>query len=57
MDNQLIWKEEFKTGVKIIDEAHEKLFRIINKLFFLSAEEKRSMRHARKESNTSKNMR
>ena len=44
MDNQLIWKEEFKTGVKIIDEAHEKLFRIINKLFFLSAEEKRSMR-------------
>ena len=44
MDNQLIWKEEFKIGVKIIDEAHEKLFRIINKLFSLGGQEKRSMR-------------
>ncbi len=44
MDSQLIWKEEFKIGVKIIDEAHEKLFRIINKLFSLGGQEKRSMR-------------
>ena len=40
MDSQLIWKEEFKIGVKIIDEAHEKLFRIINKLFLLEARRK-----------------
>ena len=44
MDSQLIWKEEFKIGVKIIDEAHERLFRIINKLFSLSGEENRSMK-------------
>ncbi len=35
MDNQLIWKDEFNIGIKIIDEEHQRLFRIINKLFAL----------------------
>ncbi|NBH70511.1 response regulator [Clostridiaceae bacterium] len=42
MDNQLIWKEEFNIGIKIIDEEHRRLFKIINKLFALGEEEKRS---------------
>ena len=24
MDNQLVWKEEFNIGIKIIDEEHQK---------------------------------
>ena len=39
MDNQLVWKEEFNIGIKIIDEEHQKLFKIINKLFALGNEE------------------
>lgn len=35
MDNQLIWKNEFNIGIKIIDDEHKRLFRIINKLFAL----------------------
>jgi hemerythrin-like metal-binding protein len=27
-----VWKDEYKTGVKAIDEHHEKFFEIINKL-------------------------
>ncbi len=44
MDNQLIWKDEFNIGIKIIDEEHQKLFRIINKLFALKGEETKSRR-------------
>ena len=33
MDTQFAWKENFKIGVDIIDSEHEKLFKIINKLF------------------------
>ena len=42
MDNQLEWKEEFDIGVKIIDEEHRRLFKIINKLFALGEEERKS---------------
>ncbi|MCI9486011.1 MAG: response regulator [Lachnospiraceae bacterium] len=42
MDNQLEWKEEFDIGVKIIDEEHRRLFQIINRLFALGEEERKS---------------
>ncbi|MCI8275835.1 MAG: response regulator [Lachnospiraceae bacterium] len=42
MDNQLEWKEEFDIGVRIIDEEHRRLFKIINKLFALGEEERKS---------------
>ena len=44
MDNQLIWKDEFNIGIKIIDEEHQRLFRIINKLFALRGGETRYRR-------------
>ncbi len=44
MDNQLVWKDEFNIGIKIIDDEHQKLFSIITKLFSLKEEEKRSWR-------------
>ena len=40
MDNQLVWKDEFNIGIKIIDDEHHNLFTIINRLFALK-EEKR----------------
>ena len=40
MDNQLVWKDEFNIGIKIIDDEHQNLFTIINRLFALK-EEKR----------------
>ena len=42
MDNQLIWRDEFNIGIKIIDDEHQKLFQIINKLFALGGEEAKS---------------
>ncbi|MCI8464263.1 MAG: response regulator [Lachnospiraceae bacterium] len=42
MDNQLEWKEEFDIGVKIIDEEHRRLVKIINKLFAFGEEERKS---------------
>lgn len=39
MDSQLVWKDEFNTGVKIIDEEHQRLFQIISKLFALRGED------------------
>lgn len=44
MSSQLIWKDEFNLGIKIIDEEHEKLFRIINRLFTLKKDGKKSRR-------------
>lgn len=44
MENQLIWKDEFNTGIKVIDDEHRRLFQIINKLFVLKAEETKSKR-------------
>ena len=44
MDNQLVWKDEFNIGIKIIDDEHQKLFQIITKLFALTGEETTSRR-------------
>lgn len=33
MDTQFVWNEDFNIGVDTIDSEHEKLFKIINKLF------------------------
>lgn len=33
MDTQFMWQESFNIGVDLIDKEHQKLFRIINKLF------------------------
>lgn len=42
MDNQLVWRDEFNIGIKVIDDEHQRLFMIINKLFALKEEEKKS---------------
>jgi len=42
VENQLVWKDVFNIGIKIIDDEHQRLFMIINKLFALKEEEKRS---------------
>lgn len=39
MDDQLVWKEEYNIGVEIIDREHQRLFKIINKLFAVDGEE------------------
>lgn len=33
---KVVWDDRFKIGVEIVDKAHEKLFRIVNRLFDLS---------------------
>lgn len=38
MDTQFVWQEDFNIGVDVIDKEHQKLFKIINKLFFLQRE-------------------
>lgn len=42
MENQLIWKDEYNIGVDAIDKEHQRLFKIINKLFAFGKEEKKS---------------
>ena len=42
MENQLVWKEEYNIGVDVIDKEHQRLFKIINKLFAFGKEEKKS---------------
>ena len=42
MYNQLVWDEKYNIGVDIIDKEHQRLFRIINKLFAFGEEEKKS---------------
>ncbi len=44
MEEQLIWKDEFNIGIKIIDDEHQRLFQIISKLFVLGGEEEKSRR-------------
>ncbi len=39
MDNQFVWRERFNTGVDTIDKEHQKLFKIINKLFAFREDE------------------
>ena len=40
MDPHFVWKEEYNLGVDLIDKEHQRLFRIINKLFAMKEEEK-----------------
>lgn len=42
MGKRLVWEKRFNIGVEIIDKEHEKLFRIINRLFEFSEEEDKS---------------
>ena len=35
---QLMWKDEYNVGVDIIDKEHQRLFKIINKLFRFGGE-------------------
>lgn len=44
MDTQFEWQEAYNIGVDIIDKEHQRLFKIINKLFTLKEEEKNSQR-------------
>lgn len=39
MDNQFVWRERFNTGVDTIDKEHQRLFKIINKLFAFKEDE------------------
>ncbi len=40
METQFVWQEEFNIGVESIDREHQRLFKIINKLFAFKEEEK-----------------
>ena len=42
MEHQIEWQEDFNTGVEVIDKEHQRLFKIINKLFRFREEEKDS---------------
>lgn len=42
MEAQFEWREEYNTGVEVIDKEHQRLFKIINKLFQFREEEKDS---------------
>ena len=42
MENQLVWKDEYNIGVDIIDREHQRLFKIISKLFAFSGEKDKS---------------
>ena len=42
METQFEWREEYNTGVDTIDKEHQRLFKIINKLFRFREEEKDS---------------
>lgn len=48
MDNHLVWDEKYNVGVDIIDKEHQRLFKIINKLFAFGGEEKRANGHVKK---------
>lgn len=55
MDTQFVWQEEYNIGVDHIDRQHQQLFKIINKLFTLRDEEKKTINgRARRESNSLK---
>lgn len=42
METQFVWREEFNIGVETIDREHQRLFKIINKLFAFKKEDKNS---------------
>ena len=39
MDTQFVWQEDYRIGVDVIDKEHQRLFKIINKLFAFSDQE------------------
>lgn len=42
MNPQFVWQDEFNIGVEVIDREHQRLFKIINKLFTFKEEDKDS---------------
>lgn len=42
MEAKFVWRQEYNLGVDVIDKEHQRLFRIVNKLFTLREEEKDS---------------
>lgn len=42
MESQLAWRDEYNIGVDTIDREHQRLFKIISKLFAFSDEDKKS---------------
>lgn len=42
MNNHLVWDEKYNIGVDIIDKEHQRLFKIINKLFVFGEEKGKS---------------
>ena len=44
MDEQLVWRDEFNMGIKVIDDERQKLFQIISKVFSLTGEETKNGR-------------
>lgn len=41
MNNQLVWQEAYNIGVESIDKEHQRLFKIINKLFSFEEDEEK----------------
>lgn len=42
MDTQFVWQEEFNIGVESIDKEHQRLFKIINRIYEFKEQEKNS---------------
>ncbi len=42
IENQIVWKDRFNLGVEVIDREHQKLFKIINKLFAFAGDEEKN---------------
>ena len=42
MNNELVWQDNFNIGIEVIDKEHQRLFRIISRLFRYREEEKDS---------------
>ena len=42
METEFEWRDEYNIGVDIIDREHQRLFKIINKLYTFREEEKDS---------------
>lgn len=42
MDSQLVWRDEYNIGVDVIDREHQRLFKIISKLFAYEGEKDKS---------------
>ena len=40
MDTEFEWREEYRLGVDVIDKEHQRLFKIIKKLYAFKDEEK-----------------